>query len=112
MTRGESKKLNGIPKVFQDDFIAILEPNELQQAFDNTTTILYTAFVNLDTNRAQLFAKWGDCFPLIQHVIALKNRYSQEDLELKPSERFCELLVGCQRYLNGYLILSVLVTKI
>jgi hypothetical protein len=80
----------------------LAEPNVAgyQEAFENTTQLLYERFPKADEH-GQLFDHVDTCQIYAQHVERLKDHYNDaihSTKAYKPSLMFCKLLASYRRY--------------
>lgn len=81
-------------------FLSEADPPGIQEAFDDTTRLLYERFPQVN-KQGQLFDRVHICQLYAQHVSSLKNHYDAAvhgTAAYKPSIRFCKLLENYRRY--------------
>ena len=72
-----------------------------QSAFDNASKLLYDAFPKHYTGQ-RVIDRWAECQLYVQHVIALNERYLQEDCDLapyRPTAEFVRLMSHAAWYI-------------
>ncbi|KAK0610364.1 hypothetical protein B0T17DRAFT_499972 [Bombardia bombarda] len=100
--RDKASRTLSLHRPVQDNFKSSMNPEQRQQAFNDATMLVSTAFPHRDSTVAQLYQMWAGCAVYEPHVIALKDNFKKE-LVANPKftvpQAYCIMSNMCQRYL-------------
>lgn len=98
--RNREQRAYSIHRLVQSSFKYSMTPEQRQQAFNDATVLVASAFPRKDSAFSQLYHMWKRCSLHVSHVLSLRD-FFREEIKANPNFSalaiYCQLNSSCQR---------------